>query len=223
MADSAFPTVADVQALLIGGGFLPDPLTAAQKLLPWKTWETAARREFERRTGFAPFIAAATPVTRTYSPPDDGVRLLDLGTGFVSVSAVVVDGITLTSAEYALLPESAPVDGEPYTMLRFACRQYARPGGISIAGRAGYTAIEDGAVSQAGELSDVWQAVQGKAAAEALKVLMSMPGEGRIERVKQGDVDITYATGVTERQLFLNGCEAAFEAAVRFYKLAGLT
>lgn len=106
----------------------------------------AAIKEFERRTGWHPFVATtedATEVRRFSQTDPDG--LLSLNTGLLELTSVAVSGTVKTvDVNYWLDPANAEQIGEPYTGILlwpavFGPGVYAsaRPNQIVVTGRFG--------------------------------------------------------------------------------------
>jgi hypothetical protein len=182
---AAFPTDADVTALLVATGVLSGGLPAALSGIA-----TDASRQWERDSGFVPWIAS-THTVRTFDPPIS--RVLDLGGGVLAFTSVTV-GVTTTSAgtvlttgvDYFPMPSGAVDAGFPYTSLAFGYALGGLPGSVKVDGTWGFVAAGSNAVPQ-----DVFDAVCRLAALKCLPVLQQLTGN--ITREKQGDVEYAWA------------------------------
>jgi hypothetical protein len=187
MPKTANPTDLDLRDFLQAAGMLENPLSDQQKLIDLVTAASAGVSEFERRTGYKPFLASSTPETRTYQGDrvntfPDG-HYLDLGTGLISASSVLVnDNPQTVTTHYALEPAGANHNGKPYTDLRFLYGGYGYYQTISITGIFGYgLEIPD----------DAWLAMLELGALHAMRVSGSKLSKGAVE-VRQGEVTRKY-------------------------------
>ena len=152
--------------------------------------------EWERRTGWSPFVAESTASVATFAATD-GNGILRLPSGYTSITSITVDGLAMTSGlDYAVWPETQT----PISRVQFrGCVQTAPPS-IVVTGKRGWGAtIPD----------DVWQAVRARAA-YAVNAMASEIN-GNLIGVRQGSVQINYS--VTGR-----GVMNQFETAVNRYR-----
>lgn len=168
MADfTDWPTATDIEVKLKSAAYWP---TDATKILLAQEQCTiavaAVVSEFERRTGWKPFLAGATDST-WYFDATDPYGELSLDGGFVSITSVTISGNLQTlNTNYTTEPRNATGLGEPITRLNFPYGGYRYgfptvPNSIVIVGRRGFTTTLVG-------YEDVWQAVQEAAAVMVL-------------------------------------------------------
>lgn len=162
----AYPDGSDLAAYLISIGILSAAQVAALDL---DGRMLAAVAQWERRTGFIPFLAAAAS-TRRFDPPGPNRRTgrigltrggdarLDFLGGLVGEPTSVIVGFsnhsageTLTADDhYWLLPVNSVALGRPYLEIEFISGQWGAARSVSILGRWGYdTTVPD----------DVWDAL----------------------------------------------------------------
>lgn len=166
MADlTTWPTWQDIRNKLMSASFWPTDAT--KQVLAQEQAEIAVASvvaEFERRTGWKPFLAEAVDSAR-YFDYTDQYGELQLNGGYVSITSVTVSGTLQTvNTNYTLEPRNAVSDGYPYTHINFPYGGWrtgypTTPNSIVIVGKRGF----------ATELpADVWQSVQEAAALVAL-------------------------------------------------------
>src|SRR5688572_10832271 len=119
MGKNAYPTTAEVQALLARAGYTAGATEASDAVL-------AAVDEFERRTG-RKMIAEGSDRTRRYDPPADG--WLDLGHDLAALTTVVwapqggTPETLVQNTDFWLESYNDPADAEPlagpYAAIRF--------------------------------------------------------------------------------------------------------
>ena len=170
----------------------------------------AAIRDWERETGWSPFIKDAVDRTEWYDPPRAGSFgcILDLRKGLLSSTSIVIgcqpDGtggtVAVNSVDFLYGPYDGGLSENPYTELRFLRVPYGGPRSIKIVGRFGYA--DDCP-------EDAYQAILFRAAAMALPIAGGPSGSMR--RVKQGPVEYEFDTtaGRDTRTLFMNEFSAA--------------
>lgn len=126
-----YPLASDVSALVAQMG--------ASDLGDMSFVLDAAIQRFEALTGYQ-FVAESVDSEATYDPPSlvSGF-VLELPCGYVSVSAVEINGAALTATEYDLLPLNAAYYRRPYTELRFRSHPGSAPASITVTGRRGYS------------------------------------------------------------------------------------
>jgi hypothetical protein len=96
-------------------------------------WVTAASRLVDDRCN-RQFGLAAAPVARTYRrapfySPVHGLWLLEID-DVQTTTGLLVNGVAYASSGAVLLPDTAPAEGVPWTMLGFAAMPYpSYPGG----------------------------------------------------------------------------------------------
>lgn len=106
----------------------------------------AAVSEWERTTGFKPFLAGESG-TFLYDPPGPncvgeargGARRLFLDRGFISIESITTSGVLRVEGEdYRLRPYNHSADGDPITEIDFVSVQWGRPQCIEVVGVPGY-------------------------------------------------------------------------------------
>lgn len=181
-----------------------------------------ALREWEALTGHRPFVAGAAPSARRYTLGEAGAQAVDLLAGAVEVTGVTLgeETIALTGSrpDAFLMPDDAPLRGEPYTWLEFRYRRFSEAQGLVVTARWGY----------ADELPpDALAALAARAASLAAEPAIRAAQQaataagGRLKRVKEGDVEREYSEGtsVTERRALFEQWEAQWDSAWPAYKL----
>lgn len=188
---TAYPQATDVSAFVDAAGVsIPTGFGVTQ----FEQVASAAVNEWERLTGYRPFLATTATASFYYDPPGPndrgesrgGARRLILDRGFTTVSEVR-NGITTTDTagtvltagtDYRLWPKNAPQDSQPYTCIDFVGVQYGEPDSIKVTGTAGYaTAIN----------AEVYQAVLEIAAGDIMSAVMQGISTDPAEW-KEGDV-----------------------------------
>ena len=160
-----YPLMADVRNLLMSSAFWP---TDANKQVLAEEQASigalAVGAEWERRTGWTPFLADAAAST-WYWDYTDPYGELSFDGGFVSVSSVTINGTAQTlNTQYVLEPRNAGNIGRPYTHLnmRYGYSTMTYPStanAIAVTGRRGFCTTLP---------ADVWQTLQDAAALIAL-------------------------------------------------------
>lgn len=119
--------------------------------------------EWERATGYQPFLAAGAATERPFDPPGPpssagltrgGGRVLDLAAGLATFTSLVV-GVTATTpagtaltrnTDFWLYPLDAEAEGRPWDRVEFASLQTGAPNSVRITGRWGWsTTVPDDA------------------------------------------------------------------------------
>ncbi len=204
---AALPTVNDLYAMLYGAGVISaNPPTGAQASLDYAGELAAAIEDFERATGYIPFLADTVDVTLTFSPgdidwPPHDYPHLDFGKsggpgGIVSVTSLRTgvsqssSGTLLTQGvDYVLRPANAALKSRPYTYLEFIkAPQFGYYGlagdvdSIKIVGKRGYWST----------VPDL--AFQGMLAGAARRLVPALAAAVRrgASGWKEGDVSVTY-------------------------------
>lgn len=199
MAYTSWPTGSDVAAFLKA---MDVDIDAAEA----QALADAAVEAWNDATGYHPFLSSGASETVTYDPPGtSGIpAILDLRGGFVSISAVAVDGAAQTAGtDYYPLPSGRV----PITSLAFRTSVYGEPGSISVTGVKGYSATLSA--------SD-WLAVRGHAAAMAVQI---QSAAGGVRRVKAGPVETEFDT-TAGRDSVTRWMDTFKKAAAR-YRAAG--
>lgn len=197
MAKTTYPSPAELEAYVVSTG-----LVTADDVgdVDFQSATEAAIREWEERTGWLPFLAAASTTSRRYDPPGPnrspsspwttrgGHWRLWLGAGIVSsTTPTVVTGYSDESAGTTLVneddfwmgPENADAKGKPWEWVEFSGGQWGEARSIRITARFGYsTNIAD----------DVWQAVRCLGALEVAPELEGLISGGTVS-YKDADVE----------------------------------
>jgi hypothetical protein len=199
MAKSAWPTGTELSAAVVGmGAAIPAGFTANDII-------AGAIEEFERLTGYKPFLAATDPVTRQYDPTF-GFTLRTHP--FYTVTGVTVAGVAKTAGtDYYPLPHNAAADGVPITSIRFEVPLQGKPAEVSVTGRQGYGVSIP---------LDVWNAVLNKGVAECLA--RAAGPSGSVSEIEQGLVKVKY--GQEAGRGTIDRFNNEFKQVVRRYKRA---
>lgn len=117
---SQHPTATDLQNWILGTGLVEDFTDAAVASVDYASAILAARRDWERATGYRMgFRSDGTNKTVSihgWDVPWNGV--VQLPTGLISLTSLTIGGVAATSGtDYALDPANAPLEGEPYKSL----------------------------------------------------------------------------------------------------------
>lgn len=173
---STYPTGNDIELLLKTAKLWPSDSDENAVLFSQEQAAIAASgaaAEFERRTGWLPFLADSANSTRTFETTDlSGV--LDLGGSVLSVAGVNLGERELTlDRDYWLVRTHA---GRPVTRLQFLWPHHASllhktPADIAVNARWGYTATVP---------ADVWAAIQKYAGVLVLTSLENRQGTASI-------------------------------------------
>lgn len=207
---TAYPDEEDVQLLLQSAKLWPADSDSAGQALALQQAEIAAlgaKAEFERMTGWLPFLAGPSATTRTFDATDfNGV--LDLHGGLLSSPTVTVSGSAYTvDTNFYLDPANAAGQGKAWTSLRFWGHiAPGRPNQISVTGRFGYcTSLP----------ADVWQAIQKYAGVLTLMSIENRPNPGSI--VQDGFSKSWDVVGVISQTKILDTWGKDWNGAVRRY------
>lgn len=217
---NALPTTADLQALLTAAGLISKTPTDLQYLLDLDGALASAKTEWEKRTGWVPFLFAPAgggsgETTRRYDPPGNkGSYILALDGGLISLTSLLVSvtvdtpaGTALTvDKDFFLQPYNAPAEGRPYEWIEFCSAVRGMPASVRVTGTFGFSAsIPD----------DAFQALLRGAASELGPELAQALSKGQIEW-KQGDESAKY--GDDPLSAFINGCRSPFERGIGRYR-----
>lgn len=225
MSLTAWPVALDVTAVLPAS----IPSTAAQSYID------GIVADVEDRTGYNPFLADSDESFRLFFPPDprSGRTLLDLKGGVISVSSVVVDyypdnpssGTELIAGtEYNLLPQGNADHGKPYNQILFGrngpdfqgyygygqsydFRYFSSNPSIKVTGVWGFGLNVP---------ADLWNAVRDLAA--AMCVRQAQRATGQVQKLRQGERQIEFATGNTGTFLAIEDAETALYRAIMKYQ-----
>lgn len=206
MGRTAYPTDSDVAALAASVP-LPSGFT-------FTGMAAAAVAEWERATGYRPFLGSGMPETRTYDPPGPnrrtlagfsllgGGRLLDLESGIYGLTSVSIGvgpsapGTVLTlGTDFWLDPLNADTIGVPWQRIRFRAPTFGLEGSVAVVGLFGYGALVP---------EDAWQAIARLGCALGLESVAEGLKSGAIrwqeESVSEAkDAHLVSTLGVTLR------------------------
>jgi hypothetical protein len=162
------PLASYVKGLLIGARFWPtDPIEQRQAEMQAEMNIQGAIAEFNRRTGWHPFVnSSGAPQTRTFTATDSN-GVLELGAGLLSLTSVSMGGQSyVQDIQFWLEPANASYEGEPFTSVlfngRYGTSMYATPNRISITGVWGRYREWP---------ADAWNEILRKAAIQTLAVI----------------------------------------------------
>ncbi|OFX13605.1 MAG: hypothetical protein A2W00_04460 [Candidatus Eisenbacteria bacterium RBG_16_71_46] len=172
MGQAAAPTSDDLKQYIESLGVInPTKFDDAVALMRLDVKAPAAWSDWEKRTGWKPFLKDAADVTRWFDPPGPnregvsrgGGRLLRLEAGLLTLTSLTThlsvsepDGTALTVNEHFWLTDAggdynADAEGRPWEIVQFSSNQYGPPRSIRIIGRWGRAeTIPD----------DAWEAVR---------------------------------------------------------------
>ena len=161
MPRTAYPTDSDVAALAASVP-LPSGYT-------FTGMAAAAVAEWERRTGYRPFLGSGVNSTRAYDPPGPnrrtlsgysllgGGRILDLESGIYGLTSLSIGvgqdapGTALVlGTDFWLEPLNADVIGVPWQRVRFRAPIFGLESSVSVVGLFGYGSVIP---------EDAWQAI----------------------------------------------------------------
>ncbi len=192
-------------AMLYSAGVLSAPPTTPEALIDMTSALASAVDEWERGTGWVPFLTQAADTTRTYDPPGPergpvgiyqgvnnlgGGRRLFLNAGVRSITTLKV-GVSLTSTgtaltlnrDYWLRPQNATAYDRPYTYIEFAYPQYGNPQSITVLASFGFAVILP---------DDAWLAILRMAAIEVLPTLELQKFGSLVKWTESDGVSETY-------------------------------
>jgi len=219
MADyTKYPTGADLEVLLKSVNAWPDDSLTTQVALAREQAQIAADGaafEFERSTGWLPFLAKETATARPFDGTDES-GVLDLKAGLLASPAPIAqltvgNKVYQEDISYWLQPATAPDQGLPYTRLQFIHSifgglTWSLPNRMTITGRWGYCDSLP---------PDVWVAIQKKGAVE---LLASMENLQDIASISQDGFSKSYdITGVITQSKLLEVWGVNFKQYVTRY------
>jgi hypothetical protein len=185
-------------------------LLASQPMAAQWAGEAAdsASAEWERRSGYVPFLGATQD--RFFDPPQD-CRLVPLGAGLLSLTSlnagVGPDGTGGTALalglNFRLSPSNAPASGQPYEMIEFLSAGYggtamwpyggawggfgpAAGFGLGANGRAGSLRVSGTWGRQSSLSDDVYRAVLALGLLTALPELATLRRKGLVSWTEGG-------------------------------------
>lgn len=207
MSKTIYPTAVDLDFFLRSSGLTSATPTAEQQLMFYTEAVAAAVAEWERETGWVPFLTGAAQ-TRTYDPPGPspggaqgpvgllygvnamgGSRKLFLNAGVRTVTTLKV-GVTATStgtaltqnSDFWLRPQNATNYDRPFTYVEFGRAQYGPPASITVLAPFGFgTIIPD----------DAWFAILKKSAKHLIPSLQTAQFGG-LAKWTDADASETY-------------------------------
>jgi|GEM_PF-1982806 len=176
MSRSVYPTDADVQALCEGLNIIfPTEFGLVG-------FAASAIDEWERRTGYQPFLGSSALVTKVYDPPGanrrltsgfsllGGGRVLDLGCAMYAITSVTIGvgvdapGTVLTQgSEFWMEPLNAPSMNNPWERVRFRAPVFGMESSVQISGNVGFGSVIP---------EDSWQAILRLGGALLLETLV---------------------------------------------------
>jgi hypothetical protein len=194
----AYPVGSDLAAALVARGILtavPADTTELSDIM------SGVCTEFERDSGWLPFLYPGGETTRTFDPPTTPVLFLNVGLLDITTFEVS-DTAQVAGEDYWL----EPAGSGPYTRIRFAYQPAGEPQSIEINGEWGYTTVLP---------ADLERALIGKAVAVYLRdTANAYVGIGGVPtRIKQDDVEKEYGENGTLIKQF----ERAYANAVSRY------
>lgn len=182
MAQNSLPNSEDLSAYLTAAGLTPGNINLGIPL-------SATVLEWQRRTGFAPFLAGPEE-TRTF--PLLCGNVLELSTGLVSLASLSIDEqLYLPAFDFRLVEwrrGMGAADGlSPYTRIEFprgfSGQRSATPDRLSLTGRFGFAlTVPD----------DAWQAIVEGAARRVATSLASVSTLLGATQTKIGDVELKF-------------------------------
>jgi len=192
MPRTAYPTDSDVAALAAS---VPLPSGFA-----FTGMAAAAAAEWERRTGYRPFLGSGSGSTRVYDPPGPnrrtlsgysllgGGRILDLESGLYGLTSLSIGvgpsapGTALTlGTDFWLEPLNADQIGVPWQRVRFRAPIFGLESSVAVTGLFGYGSSVP---------EDAWQAIARLGCALGLEALV----EGlRLGAVKWAEENVSEA------------------------------
>lgn len=193
MSHSAYPTADNLLTFLQSVGLFSNPPTTEQDGFDLDTAIGAAVDEWERRSGFKPFLADTAETTWSFE--SDLSACIDLQGGFVSISAVNLNSVARTiNRDFRTMPRNAALLKKPITYLLW--NGYVRPfpvitgqaAAVTVTGLRGYEIL----------LTDEhFRGILKLAAISLLPELATLKTDGVIKK-RQGDTEYTYggAAGV---------------------------
>lgn len=207
MGFTTYPTPADVEALMKSASYWPTGSGAAAQnqvelaKIQCVIAAAAAQDEWEKFTGWKPFLAGDSYTTRYYSDVDTG-GYLDFKAGAIDVQSFSISGqVQNFNTNYWLSPQNAIAEGEAILgiQLRYGLFGYGLPNRFAVTARWGRVTEVPG---------DVWQAVQQKAASI---VLTQIPNLQSVASISQDGFSKAYdIVGiVTQKDLAAGGVGGA--------------
>lgn len=215
MADySQYPTATDIEVLMKSVGAWPTNSTAqAFASEQASICAVGAAAEWERRTGWHPFLKGDDDEVRTFEQTTPR-GVLDLGAGLLELTSITVGTETYTEGEqFRLLGLNNSLNQYPFTTVHFKCpinAFYTRPiwdRQITITGKWGFASVIP---------ADAWMAMLRYAGVNVLSQLENQQNVASLSQdgfSKQFDV-----VGVITQQDLLNEWSKIFDRTVGLYR-----
>lgn len=192
MPHVTLPQALDLERKLVATGIFSYPAPDTQQLFDLQLAVGAAAEWWQDATGYRPFLADSVETTHYFEP--DGSKTVDLKGGFVSISAIAVNGNAITlNTGYRVMPPNAIANVRPITYLKFDTyyqpiwSYYAPlPGNqapVSVTGiRGAYAVLPDTA----------WNAILAKACMDMAPDIVNLVSDRGIKSWKSGTTEETY-------------------------------
>jgi hypothetical protein len=224
MSYAALPDAAEVENKLRSITFWPEGGDDDPQVLRAKSQTgiaaAAAADEWEHETGFYPFVspAGAPDEARTFYPDRDRFAragVLPLHSGLLRLSSVTVDGVAVDMTKVRQKPDHAHAHRRPVQWLQFPwlyprLRRGVWPLEITVVGRWGYCAAEDGVPA------DVFSTVLDRA---TLITLLGVENPRDISNLSQDGFNIAWdPVGPLDPKTILANLGKQFEKVAHKYK-----
>ena len=206
MSRTAYPTEQDLLNKLISSGVLDDSCDTDAPDYDYQLYIKSAIIEFERRTGYIPFLAETADSTAYFDPPGadrfktnyagygwrGGGRILEIESGYTSVTSVTIGyspttvGTILTpNVQYFLRNANAALIGNPKTTIEFSWPQWGGGESIVIIGKRGFSTTVP---------EDAFQAIVNIGSIELLQMILTQR-TGLSAKWQLGDMQETFERG----------------------------
>ncbi|MBW3637061.1 MAG: hypothetical protein KY445_11470 [Armatimonadetes bacterium] len=186
MGFTTYPDAAAVEALIRSAGYWPtDPTKQELARIQAEIGAAAARDEWERVTGWEPFLAGAAATARTFNATDH-TGFLDFEGGALSVQSVAINGQpALGVTRYQPQPQNAVSRGQAFLGIQMARYNSALLNtNFTFNGNAEFGRIE--VVARWGRVAevpgDVYQAILQKAALVVLTQIENLQSVASISQ-----------------------------------------
>jgi len=115
----AYPGGLDLSIYLVSTGLLPaSSQSLSQQLMDMDGVMGAVSAEFERATGYLPFLSDGTSATRVFDGPEGSI--LQLRAGLISLSNLTINTTVYTeNTQFVLQPTDGAARNLPYTYVDF--------------------------------------------------------------------------------------------------------
>jgi hypothetical protein len=173
---TAWITPSEAESLLVAAGIVESAPADLEDVIQ------AAISEWERETGWTPFLAETVDSTRRYDPTGSILRFHN---GYISVASVTASDTALVEGDdYELWPYDARQRYQPYTELRFRYRLGGPPRSVEITGKRGYNDTID---------EVAWLAVYMRVASVVAR--RTYGAVGPTSEIKEGPVAYKFGAG----------------------------